>query len=321
MALGFGLLGAALAALAAFTAIHSALVARRYPSVAPLTPTSLGAMHIVRFGPDNAPRGAAMLVHGASGNYADLAEALAKPLVSAGFQVFSVDRPGHGWSERARASDPSSPEIQSAMIHEALLALGVRKAMLIVHSLGGPVGLAMALNAPQFVRALMLLAPVSHPWPGGVSFYYRVAAHPIFGPPFRRLLVAPAGLMVLNSSLQSVFAPCPIPPDYVRRTRLTLVFRPAHFKANAEDVVGCFDHVSKLSPRYGEIGLPVAIVTGERDGVVYNHIHAAGLMRQIADATRLDLPGIGHSPHFSATEATVAAILALDQRANANSSA
>ena len=310
MDLAFGLIAALLAALAAFTAIHSALVARRYPPMAPLTPTSLGAMHVVRFGADDAPRGVAVLVHGASGNYADLAEALAIPMVAAGFQVFSVDRPGHGWSDRARAADPSSPEIQAAMIHEALLALGVRNAMLVVHSLGGPVGLAMALNAPAFVRGLVLLAPVSHPWPGGVSFYYRVAAHPVFGAPFRRLLVAPAGLAVLRSSLQGVFAPCPIPPDYVTRTRLPLVFRPAHFKANAEDVVGCFDHVVKLSPRYGEITSPVAIVTGERDGVVYNHIHAAGLMRQISGATRLDLPDIGHSPHYSATDATVAAILA-----------
>src|SRR5579863_9886268 len=110
MALGFGLLAAVLTALAAFTAIHSALVARRYPAVAPLIPTSLGAMHIVRYGPEGAPRGAAVLVHGASGNYADLAEALASPLVAAGFQVFSVDRPGHGWSERPDAADPSSPE-------------------------------------------------------------------------------------------------------------------------------------------------------------------------------------------------------------------
>jgi len=199
--------------------------------------------------------------------------------------------------------------------------MGVRRALVIVHSLGGPVGLAMALNRPEFVRALALLAPVSHPWSGGVSLYYRLAAQRGFGAFFRWLIVAPAGLMVMTSSLRGVFAPCTIPPNYVSRTRLPLVLRPAHFRANAEDVVTCFDHVTQLSARYGALRLPVAIVTGEKDGVVYNHVHADGCMRDIPGATRIDLAGIGHSPHFSAPAATLAAILALDQRASAASSA
>ena len=321
MALVLGLALASLFALAAFTAIHSVFVSRRYPAVAPLTPTSRGAMHIVRFGPNDAPRGAAVLIHGASGNFADLAEALAPALVTAGFQVFSVDRPGHGWSERARAADPSSPEAQAAVIHEALIAMGVRRPLVVVHSLGGPVGLAMALNMPEFVRALALLAPVSHPWSGGVSLYYRLAARRILGPFFRGLIVTPAGLMVMTSSLRGVFAPCPVPPNYVSRTRLPLVLRPSHFRANAEDVVNCLGHVAQLSGRYGALRLPVVIVTGEKDGVVYNHVHAAGCVRDIPGATRIDLAGVGHSPHFSAPDATMAAILALDQRARATSNA
>ena len=41
------------------------------------------------------------MIHGASGNAADLDVALAGRLSEAGFRVLSVDRPGHGWSARA----------------------------------------------------------------------------------------------------------------------------------------------------------------------------------------------------------------------------
>jgi hypothetical protein len=63
----------------------------------------------------------------------------------------------------------------------------------------------MALEAPQFVRALVLIAPVSHPWPGGIAWYYMAGAHPLLGPPLRRLIALPAGMAVMGSALRSVF--------------------------------------------------------------------------------------------------------------------
>ncbi len=312
-------LAAALAASAsaglAFTLAYAARVARLYPPVAARIETSLGPMHIACFGAADAPRGAALLIHGASGNFADLASVLAAPLAEAGFRVFSADRPGHGWSARARSPRPASPEVQATMIVEAMGRLGVAQAFVITHSLGGPVGLAMALNAPGFTRALMLLAPVSHPWPGGVAFYYPLAAHWLWGPLFRWTLLAPIGSARLKGGVASVFAPCPTPEGYIERTRVPLVLRPAHFKANAEDVVACFGEVTALSKRYGAIRAPVAIVIGEEDGVVLNNIHAAGLMREVAGAKLTALKGVGHSPHHSAANATMAAILALAERA------
>jgi pimeloyl-ACP methyl ester carboxylesterase len=176
-------------------------------------------------------------------------------------------------------------------------------------------GLAMALDAPQFARGLVLLAPVSHPWPGGVAWYYRLAASRLFGPAFRRLFVLPAGLASMRGGVREVFAPNPPPKDYIFATRLPLVFRPRHFRANAEDVVAAKAHVAALSPRYPTIRVPTAIVTGDHDGVVYAKIHSAGCARDIPGATLTTLPGVGHSPHHSAPDSVVAAILAVEARA------
>ena len=121
----------------------------------------------------------------------------------------------------------------------------------------------------------------------------------------------------MPSALAEVFFPCPVPARFAERTRLWLALRPKPFKANSEDLVACHAEVTKLSTRYGAIKTPVTIVTGEGDRVVYNHVHAAGCMKQIAGATLHALPGVGHSPHHSATEATMEAILTLAQRAEA----
>src|SRR6202041_1920301 len=128
---------------------------------------------------------------------------------------------------------------------------GVDRAIVVAHSLAGVLGLAMALNAPGFVRGLVLLAPVSHPWVGGVLWYYTVAASRRIGPLFRWLVVVPAGLLTLSGGLRPVFDPGPAPPDYIERTRLRLMLRPWHFKYNAEDVVDMEAHVAVLSNATG----------------------------------------------------------------------
>ncbi len=119
----------------------------------------------------------------------------------------------------------------------------------------------------------------------------------------------------MNASVRGVFEPNPTPPDYIGRTRLPLVLRPRHFKANAEDVVDIEAYVAALSPRYGAIRAPTAIVTGDSDGVVYARIHSAGCARDIPGATLTMLAGVGHSPHHSAPESVVAAIVEVDARA------
>jgi pimeloyl-ACP methyl ester carboxylesterase len=303
------------AALWLFTAIGARVIARRFPLVGQrvfVAPDC--AIHVVEREPLGEERGAVLLVHGASGNFGDLDLALSARLIALGFRVFAVDRPGHGWSDRLKAN-AASPIAQAKALRAALAARGVKQAIVVVHSLAGALGLAMALEEPDFVRGLALLSPVSHPWPGGVDLSYTIAASRFFGPPFRHVIVMSAGLALMRRGVRSVFAPKPVPPNYIVATRTPLVLRPLHFRANAEDVVAMKGHVTALSPRYGEIRAPTTIVTGDHDGVVYAHIHSLGCERDIPGATLHVLPGIGHSPHHSAPERVVAAILEVEGRA------
>jgi pimeloyl-ACP methyl ester carboxylesterase len=174
----------------------------------------------------------------------------------------------------------------------------------------------LALDAPDIVRGLVLVAPVTHPWPGGdVDAYYNIAATPVLGEIFTQLVALPVGLALLDKGLAGVFAPQPTPDDYVERVGLKRIFRPALFRANAQDVTAAFAAVVKQAPRLPQIKAPTVIVTGDSDGIVLTRIHSYGSARDIPGAKLVVLPGVGHSPHWARPDAVVDAIKDVAARA------
>ena len=306
------------AALGLFTAIQASRIEARHPPAGRRVEVGGGAIHVLDQPAEGEERAAVLLIHGASGNAFDMFVALAGRLASRGFRVLAGDRPGHGWSDRIGGSAAASPALQADLLRQAAGKLGVVRAVVVAHSLGAITGLAMALDHPEFVRALVVVAPVSHPWPGGVAWYYRVGAHPLFGPPFRWLLTLPVGMAWMESAVTGVFAPNPAPADFIEATGLPLVLRPRHFRANCEDVASAAAAVAALSPRYGQILAPTEVITGHADGVVYAHIHSSGLARDIPGARLTTLSGVGHSPHHVAPDRVVETILEAERRAGAS---
>ena len=100
-------LAGAVAALAlsplAFTLVFRRAVEARYPPVGHRVDVGGGRLHVVETPPRGRPRGAALLVHGASGNFADPHVALAERLADEGFRVFSRRPP------RPRLERPHRP--------------------------------------------------------------------------------------------------------------------------------------------------------------------------------------------------------------------
>lgn len=303
------------AALSLFTSFMARRFEARFPPTGDLVEIGGGAIHVVEAPPQGAERAVVLLLHGASGNHADMMRALARPLAALGFRVVAVDRPGHGWSSRILGRAASSPSRQASLIEAAITPRGIDRAIVVGHSLGCVSALALSIAEPSLVRALVLLAPVSHPWPGGVNWHYTLGARPWIGWIFRQVFVMPLGLLLLPAGVREVFAPQAPPPGYAELTGLKLVFRPSHFRANAEDVADLKPFVTEQAQRYGSIAAPTEIVTGDSDNVVYAHIHSAGCARDIPRAVFTKLPGVGHSPHHCATESVVSAILRAERRA------
>ncbi len=323
LATWFALAGtSSLAGLAVFSQIEADRIAQAYPPAGRFMTLESGArLHYTERLPAGVPRDTVVLLHGATGNQADVMLPLGDRLATKGFRVIAPDRPGHGWSDRPDGEADASPARQASLLRHGLETIGVRHAIVLGHSLAGAVATNFALDQADFTDGLVLVAPVTHPWPGGIAWYYEPAASPLMGPLFNRLLTLPLGLISIGAGVQAVFAPQAPPENYADRTGVYLVLRPQEFMANAQDVAHLKAFVTTQAPRMPAITAPTAIVTGDRDGVVLTHIHSYGSLRDIPGATIRVLPGVGHSPHWADPDSVVDAVVEVADRAKAKMSA
>jgi pimeloyl-ACP methyl ester carboxylesterase len=293
---------------ATITALGVALLERAHRPAGRLVPVAGGRLHVVDLASarqSDAPP--IVLLHGASGNLEDQRLTLGTAL-AARHRVILIDRPGHGYSDRPGGRSDASPGRQAALIAQALARLGVSRAIVVGHSWSGALATALALDFPERVAALALVAPVTHPWPGGISWYYRLASTPVIGRLFVETCTFPLGSLMIARAIESVFEPQLPPAGYVRRAATRLVLRPQEFIANAQDVAALKAFVAAQAPRYGEIAVPTAIISGDRDNTVHLEVHSRVAATLIPGAKLIVLPGIGHMPHHVAAEAIVAAI-------------
>ena len=207
-----------------------------------------GSLHVVDIGPRDAAGPPIVMLHGASSNLEVMRQPVGERLART-HRVILIDRPGHGWSTRARLED-STPEIQARMIDEALASSASISAVFVVHSWAGALGARMALDYPAAVAGLVMLAPVAYPWPGGVGRYNQLIATPVIGPLLAYTITLPLGLLLAEPGARGVFLPQTMPDGFVRNTATPLLLRPREFIANAHDLVTLKAAVAEQAPRY-----------------------------------------------------------------------
>jgi pimeloyl-ACP methyl ester carboxylesterase len=294
-------------ALAGATRVGAWLIERRHPPVGDFADIGGARFHHVHVpaaaGSDLPP---VVFIHGASGNLLDQMVPI-RPLLEGRAEMLFFDRPGHGWSQRGSAN--SNPYEQADTIAALMDEVGIVRAVIVGHSFGGAVTAALALRHPDKVAGLVFAAAATHPWPGaGTSWYYTLSSVPVLGRIFTETLAWPGGSISMRAASVCVFAPNPMPEAYLEDAAIPLVLRPGAFRSNAADVAGLFDHVVAAAPRYTEIAAPTVVITGNRDTVVFEEIHSAGLARDIPGAEIVWVDNLGHKPDWVAPDLIVAAI-------------
>ena len=314
-----GLVAVVLAACAVVTALIAARVERAHPPVGRFVEVAGGRLSVVEAGPERAARGTVVLLHGASASASDPMEGIGRKLAEKGFRVLAFDRPGFGWSDRLVGEEAATPAFQAAAIGEALDRMGVGPAIVFGHSWAGALALRMALDRPAQVAGLVLAAPVALPFEERrPSWWVRLA----FQPTILRLLVStigvPIGQYYLPKAAGAAFRPEPMPADYIARSRAELILRPGPALANFQDLVALPAALKQQAPRYAEIRVPTLVAAGDADPVVTTALQAAPLAQRIADARLVRLPGVGHMLHYTAPDALVSEIEALQSRIDAS---
>jgi pimeloyl-ACP methyl ester carboxylesterase len=297
---------AALAILALITQAGVLLLQRLYPAQGRSIEVAGGRLNVLDIGPRDAAGPPVLLIHGASSNLEAMRQPLGDRLASR-HRVILIDRPGHGWSSRARLAD-STPAIQGRMIDEALEKLGVESAIVVVHSWSGALGARMALDYPERVAGLVMLAPVAYPWRGGVGWYNRAVATPVIGPLLAYTITLPIGIFLAGPGARGVFLPQIMPQNFIADTATPLLLRPLEFLANARDLVTLRAAVAEQAPCYGDIKAPVVVISGDVDKTVTTNIHSRPFAKAVNDARLIVLPQVGHMIQNAAPDLVISEI-------------
>jgi pimeloyl-ACP methyl ester carboxylesterase len=298
-----------LATFALLTQVGVVVLERTYPPQGRAIEVAGAVLNVVELGRHEQPGPPVVMIHGASSNLEVMRQPLGE-LLARGHRVILIDRPGHGWSVRQREED-STPEIQARMIAEALQKLEVGPVVLVVHSWAGALGARMALDFPQQLAGLVMLAPVTHPWRGGVGRYNKAVTTPLIGRLLAYTITMPLGLALADSGARTVFLPQESPRGYVRNTATPLLFRPREFIANARDLLTLKAAVAAQAPRYGEIRVPTTVISGDADKTVSTTIHSRPFAAAVPHARLIVLPGVGHMVQNAAPDLVVAEIKAM----------
>jgi pimeloyl-ACP methyl ester carboxylesterase len=300
---------AAVAILALITRAGVLVLQRMHPAQGRMIEVAGARLNVLDIGPREGVGPPVVMIHGASSNLEVMRQPLGERLAKK-HRVILIDRPGHGWSTRARLAD-STPAIQGRMIDEALQKLGLGPAVLVVHSWSGALGASMALEHPERVAALVMLAPVAYPWRGGVGWYNRLIATPLIGPLLAYTITLPLGYFLAERGARRVFLPQIMPADFLASTATLLLLRPRQFLANARDLVTLKAAVAAQAPRYGNIRVPTVVISGDADNSVTTEIHSRPFAKAAADVRLIVLPDVGHPIQNAVPDLVIAEIEAI----------
>jgi len=240
-----------------------------------------------------------VLVHGLGGNlrnFYGLADRLA-----ATCRVIAVDRPGCGYSTVISGEHPTLVG-QAAILARFLTRLGLDRPLLVGHSLGGALFLALALDHPQSVQGLVLISTLSQVERAPPPLFRALDIH---SPALRWLLawtlMVPLGKLAHWTTLRALFAPEPVPSRFDVESGGALGLRPWSLIAASKDMVMVADALAVMTPRYPSLTIPVEVIFGRQDPILDYRAHGERLVAALPNATLHLIEG-GHMIPVTASD-------------------
>jgi pimeloyl-ACP methyl ester carboxylesterase len=224
-----------------------------------------------------------VMVHGLGGNLRNFYELIDK--LAATCRVVVVDRPGSGYSTMLSGEHPAL-RAQATIIARFLRRLGLDRPLLVGHSLGGALSLALALDHPDCVRGLVLISTLSQVGRAAPAAFKSLE---IRSPTLRWLiawtLMVPLGKLSHQATLKAVFAPESAPKTFEVESGSVLGLRPGSFIAASKDMITVADELAIMTPRYPSLTIPVDVIFGRQDPILDYQAHGERLVAALPNAT------------------------------------
>lgn len=235
------------------------------PQMGQIVPVNGGSIHYVEKGEPG--KQTILMIHGLTGQLQHFTYALMDQLAQ-DYHVIAVDRPGCGYSTRDDASLGTLTE-QARMIHEFMQKKGISDAVLVGHSLGGAVSLAMAQAYPDDIKAMALLAPLTHRMPGPPAIFKPLEIRTEW---LRNLIgntiAVPLAKKTAPHVINEAFAPEAAPSDFLDRAGGALGLRPSAFITGSQDVIGIEASIDGVNQGYKDLQVPGGILYGSDDPIL-----------------------------------------------------
>jgi pimeloyl-ACP methyl ester carboxylesterase len=112
---------------------------------------------------------------------------------------------------------------------------------------------------------------------------------------------------MLPLAFRKMFEPAPVPEYFERLFPKELMLRPIQLRASNEDAALMTPAVMELEQHYGELTVPVVIVTGGDDKIDVGR-QSERLHQELPGSEFIRVPGAGHMIHHLAPDQVMAAI-------------
>jgi pimeloyl-ACP methyl ester carboxylesterase len=247
-----------------------------------------------------------VLFHGNGSMIQDFESSGLIDLAAKTFRVSVFDRPGFGHSSRPR-DVVWTPAAQADLFRKALERLGVDRAIVLGHSWGAAVAVALATRHPPFVQALVLASGYYYPSARSDAATSLPSALPGLGDILSYTVSPLVGRLMWPAIVRKMFGPNQVPGKFAAFP-MEMTVRPSQMRAAAAEASMMVPAAFMASKRYGGLDMPTVIIAGEGDRLIDIDKQSARLHDEIKQSSLHRVAGAGHMIQQSATSDVMAAI-------------
>ena len=293
---------ATIAAMTVYNVYRTRKAEREYPPSGQFVTVNGVRLHYIERG-EGPP---VVLLHGNVVTAEDFISSEVLDLIAKRHRVIAFDRPGFGYSDRPHGSAWSAGT-QADLIRDAFADLGINRPIVLGHSWGAAVALALGLNHPEAVRGLVLLSGYYYPTLRADVLFSALTAIPILGDLLRYSVSPFIGKLMLPLLLKGMFAPLPVPARFTKSFPRDMPVRPGQIRAQSQDGVAMIPVALSMRHRYKELSMPIVIMAGAKDRVVKDS-QAVRLHEEIPHSILRLIPGVGHMVHYAVPDEVARAV-------------
>jgi pimeloyl-ACP methyl ester carboxylesterase len=284
--------------------VFSKVAERRNPPVGKFTECDGVRLHYIVRGDPAAP--CVVLFHGNGSMIQDFTISGLVDLLAQKNRVVCFDRPGFGHSNRPRFRIWTAVA-QAALFVKALNQLGVRNPVLLGHSWGTLVAVALSLRNDYPIRGLVLASGYYFPTPRWDVWLMSGPAIPILGDLIGYTVAPLISWAILMGAFRKMFSPRSVPQTFKNQFPVSLTLRPKQLRAAAEESALLIPTATELQASYPRIGCQVRIFHGVKDQVIEPK-QARDLHGALYTSDLHLVPNAGHMVTYADTAAIARAV-------------